>query len=75
LRTILTNSFSQGIEKIRSELERSDSLRKAAASKEKDSLERLQSQIQAEQKLKAGPHFFQLTAYPNFKSGGLLLKS
>jgi chromosome segregation ATPase len=44
----------QGIEKIRSEIERSDSLRKAAASKEQDALERLHSQIQAEQKLKAG---------------------
>jgi hypothetical protein len=32
-------------------------MRKTAASKEKDALERLHSQIQAEQKLKAGPHF------------------
>jgi hypothetical protein len=48
--------YLQGIEKIRSDLERSESLRKTAATKENDSLERLKSQIQAEQKLKSG-HF------------------
>ena len=55
--THLTRLFYlQGIEKIRSDLERSESLRKTAATKENDSLERLKSQIQAEQKLKSG-HF------------------
>jgi hypothetical protein len=44
----------KGIEKLRAELERNENLRKTTASKEQDSLERLQSQIQAEQKLKAG---------------------
>jgi hypothetical protein len=54
--------ISQSIDKIRSDLERSDALRKTAAIKEKDSLERLQSQIQAEQKLKAGVFSAQLIA-------------
>jgi hypothetical protein len=52
------NSLSplpKSIERIRSELERSDNVRRAAAAKEKDALERLQSQMQAEQKLRAGP--------------------
>ncbi len=38
-------------------------MRRTAASKERDAIERLQSQIQAEQKLKAGFHFSRLSAH------------